>query len=383
MSGVLNLEGVALRSTDRGATWQPASIEPRATGIALATVSWPAGPERGSVFLSGYRIGASLVSAIASRRYAAGPWWSTTDGGRSWRAVSARMPLPPTTDIGLTIPEIFLADATGTLITAADDGGRPLALLRSTDSGASWSRQSIAGLTHFGSIVVDGRGWLALTGRSTREVGLIIRSEDSGATWTESAISMGSLSTIQVPKALKLYRSPAGALVAFNSDTLGKGRSHAWFFSSVDRGRSWSFVRGFGHVGRVVGIGPDPHGGLIAVTEGGRVLLGDGQGIQWSMAEGSIQVVGGQEISAVVFAPTGVIVAAHYRGALHRSTDGGRSWQQVDSGLPDRQFVLDAYCVGPDGLIVVAGSGGMLTRSVDGGATWQPGRVAATTHEPG
>jgi photosystem II stability/assembly factor-like uncharacterized protein len=87
----------------------------------------------------------------------------------------------------------------------------------------------------------------------------------------------------------------------------------------------------------------------------------------------------GHEISHVVFAPTGVIVAAHYRGTLHRSTDDGRSWQRVDSGLPDRQHVLDTHCTGPDGLIVVAGSGGMLTRSLDGGATWQPGRVVTTT----
>ena len=112
------------------------------------------------------------------------------------------------------------------------------------------------------------------------------------------------------------------------------------------------------------------------------MLLGDQGGARWSEAESSIDVKDGHEISHVVFAPTGVIVTAHYRGALHRSTDGGRSWQRVDSRLPDRQYALHAHCVGPAGLIVIAGSGGMLTRSLDGGATWQPGRVAATINQP-
>lgn len=382
LDSTTRLEGVALLSGDRGATWQPASIEPRAIGIALATVPLPAGPEMGSVFLSGYRVGATLVSGIASSRYEAGPWWATADGGRSWHAVAPRMPLPPATDIGLTIPTIVVADERGTLVTAADDGGGPLALLRSIDGGATWSRQSIAGLTHFGSIVSDGRGWLALSGRSTRAAGIILWSDDSGATWTESEISMGRLSPIRAPEALKLYRGPGGALVAFNSDALGKGRSLAWLFSSADRGRSWRFVQGFNHVGRVVGIGSAPDGRLIAVTEWGRVLRGDQFGTRWSAAESSIDVQDGQEITDVVFAPSGVMIAVHYRGVLHRSTDGGRSWQPVDSRLPDRQYVLNAHCIGQEGLIVIAGSGGMLTRSLDDGATWQPGRVATTRNQP-
>lgn len=382
LDSMTRLEGVALLSVDHGATWQPASIEPRAIGISLATVPWPAGMERESLFLSGYRIGASIASAVVSSRYAAGPWWSTADGGRSWYAVAPRMPLPPTTDIGLTIPTIVVADAKGTLVTAADDGRGPLALLRSIDGGATWSRQSIAGLTHFGSIVTDGRGWLALTGRSTRGAGFILWSDDSGATWTESEISTGSQSPIRVPEALKLYRGPGGALVAFNSDALGKGRSHAWLFSSTDEGRSWRFVQGFERAGRVIGIGSAPDGRLIAVTEWGRVLRGDQLGTRWLPAESSIDVKDGQEITGVIFAPRGVMIAVHYRGVLHRSTDGGRSWKPVDSRLPDRQYALNANCVGQDGLIVIAGSGGMLARSLDAGATWQPGRIAATTNQP-
>jgi photosystem II stability/assembly factor-like uncharacterized protein len=375
-----NLEGVALLSSDRGATWQQARIEPRATGIALATVPWPAGPDRGSVFLSGYRIGPDLLSGIfASSRCPAGPWWSTADGGRSWHAMAARVPLPPTSVIDNRIPKIVVADATGTLVTAADDAGGPLALLRSTDSGASWSRQAIAGLRDIGSIVADGRGWLALTGWPRRERAVILWSDNSGATWTESAISTGGRFPFGASKPLRLYRSPAGALVAFNGST---ERGHSWFFSSVDQGRSWTYAQGFNRVGMVAGIGPGLDGGLVAVTDWGRVLRGDHRGTQWSMAEASIPVAGGRQISNVVFAPTGVIVAAHYRGVLHRSPDGGRSWHRVDSGLPDRQYALNAHCVGPDGLIVVAGSGGMLTRSIDNGTTWQPGRIAATTNEP-
>ena len=368
------LEGVALHSSDRGSTWTQGTIEPRALGVALSALEWPAGPEMGMPLLTGFRVGANLLSGIRSA-YPPGPWWSSADGGRSWHASPARMPLPPTSDIGLGIPALFVVDAAGTVIAAADDRGGPLAVLRSTDGGATWQRQSLEKLTHYGSIISDGVGRVALSGRSRGEAGVIYWSADSGATWSESKISTGGEFPFKAPAALRLYRSPAGSLIAFNGDSLGKGRSPTWLFSSTDDGRSWSFVRGFDGVGRIVGIGAARNGRIVAVTEWGKVLVGDEGAATWTLAEGAIPVKQSTSVSQAIFGPGGVVLAVQYRGGIFRSIDGGQTWGRVDSGLPDRQFDLNRHCVDGKGLVIVAGSGGMLTRSDDWGATWRPGRI--------
>jgi photosystem II stability/assembly factor-like uncharacterized protein len=370
-----SLEGVVLYSSDRGSTWLQAAIEPRAVGISLSTVEWPAGPGKGSTFVSGYRVGENLLSGISRSSYPPGPWWSSADGGRSWRSTTVRMPLPPTSDIGLGLPQPVVGDAAGAVVVAAGDGGGSLAVLRSTDGGKTWQRQSLSRLGHYGSIVSDGLGSLALSGRSRHDAGVVYWSADSGATWSESEISTGGRFPFKAPAALRLYRSPTGALIAFNNDSLGKGRSPAWIFASADDGRSWSFAQAFGRVGRIVGIGIDGEGRIVAVTEWGHVLLGDKKGTTWALAEAVIPVKPSTAVSQVIFGPDGVALAAQYRGGIFRSTDGGRTWRRVDSGLPDRQFDLNRHCIDGMGLVVVAGGGGMLTRSTDWGATWQPGRI--------
>jgi photosystem II stability/assembly factor-like uncharacterized protein len=369
-----DLEGVVLYSSDRGTTWLQAAIEPRAVGVSLSTVVWPAGPEKGSTFLSGFRVGENLLSGMRSS-YPPGPWWSSADGGRSWRSTTVRMPLPPTSDIGLGIPEPVVADAAGTVVAAAADRGGPLAMLRSTDGGRTWHRQSFSRLGHYGSIVSDGLGRVALSGRSRHDAGVIYWSADAGATWSESNISTDGKFPFRAPAALRLYRSPAGTLIAFNNDRLGKGRSPALIFSSANNGRSWSFVQGFAKVGRIVGLGIDREGRIVAVTEWGRVLLGDEKGTTWVLSEGAIPVELSTAVSQVIFGPDGVALAVQYRGGIFRSTDGGQTWGRVDSGLPDRQFDLNRHCIDGMGLVVVAGGGGMLARSTDWGATWQPGRI--------
>jgi len=372
-----SLEGVVLYSGDRGSTWHQAAIEPRAVGISLSTVEWPAGPEKGSTFVSGFRVGENLLSGIRSS-YPPGPWWSSADGGRTWRSTTTRMPLPPTSDIGLGIPDLVVADAAGTVVAAAGDRGGPLAVLRSTDGGKTWQRQTLSRLGHYGSIVSDGLGSLALSGRSRHDAGVVYWSADSGATWSESEISTGGKFPFKAPAALRLYRSPAGALIAFNNDSIGKGRSPAWVFASADNGRSWSFVQGFDRVGRIVGLGIDREDRIVAVTEWGHVLLGDRKGTTWALSEAVISVNPSTAVSQVIFGPDGVALAVQYRGGIFRSTDGGQTWRGVDSGLPDRQFDLNRHCIDGMGLVVVAGGGGMLTRSTDWGATWQPGRIVGS-----
>ena len=370
-----SLEGVTFYSSDRGASWRQALLRPPAYGVPLSVVALHRGQEIGQLYLSGYRQGPHALSGILRWSTEPGPWWSTSDGGRSWHEDVPKLPLPPTSVIFDRMPEIVAADRAGTLVAAVDDSSGALALLRSTDGGASWTRQSFPALGHYGAIASDGNGRVILTGRSRQDRGVIYWSVDAGATWSEGAMASKDAFPFKLPAALRLYRSPAGALLAFNNDPLGKGRSPAWIFVSTDGGRSWRFVGRFERVGQIVGIAGDGAGRIVAITAWGGVLLSDNGGIDWR--QGAIPGVTKTELGAsnVIFSPDGVVVATLDRGTIIRSSDRGETWRVVDSQLPDRQFVLGTSCQDGKGWIVVAGSGGMLSRSIDWGLTWQRGYV--------
>lgn len=369
-----NLQGVALHSSDAGASWRQAQLQPPAHGVPLSIVAMGRDQEIGKVYLSGYRQGQHALSGTLRQHTDPGPWWSTSDGGRSWHEAAPRLPIPPTSVIFDRMPEIVAADAAGTLVTAVNDRGG-IALLRSTDGGSNWTSQPFSGLRHYGSIVSDGRGHLVFTGRSKRDHGVIYWSGDAGATWSESEFASWGAFPFALPSALRLYRSPVGSMIAFNNDAIGKGRSPTWFFVSTDAGQSWKFVRGFERLGQVVGIAGDATGRIVAVTAWGSVLLSDNGGRDWR--QGAIPDVTQTELGAsnVIIAPEGRVVATLDRATIIRSEDRGQTWQVVDSQLPDRQFVLGTSCQDGKGLIVVGGSGGMLSRSLDWGLSWQRGQL--------
>lgn len=370
-----NLEGVAFFSGDRGATWRQASVVPPAAGVPLSLLVLPHRRDADFLYLSGYRHGQTLLSGVMTFAYEPAPWWTTVDRGQSWHRTEALLPRSKTRVTFAGMPVVITVDRMGTLVTTVDDQHDGLVLLRSTDAGVTWSRQLLPALAHYGSMVSDGTGLVVVTGRSTQDRGVIHWSADSGATWAESRLLTTTTFPFRFPGALRLYRSPAGALIAFNNDHLGKGKSATWFFRSVDEGRTWVFVLGFSRLGRIAGISGDASGRMIAVTEWAHVLLSDDGGATWR--QGFNPIVAKTELGAsnVISSPEGVVLATLDRATFIRSTDRGETWQAVDSQLPDRQFVLDTHCIDDNGLIVIAGSGGMVTRSTDWGATWQRGQV--------
>lgn len=372
-----NLEGVAFYSRDGGASWRQASLQPPAYGVPLSIVALRSGQEIDQIHLSGYRHGQHALSGILRQSTDPGPWWSTSDGGRSWHEQAPKLPLPATSVIFDRMPEIVAADQAGTLVTAVDDRGR-IVVLRSTDGGENWIRQSFPGLAHYGSIVSDGKGRLILTGRSNGDRGVIYRSVDAGATWSEGEFASRNAFPFALPRALRLYQSPVGSLIAFNNDAIGKGKSPAWLFVSTDGGQSWRFVRSFERLGQVVGIAGDGTGRIVAVTAWGSVLISDNGGLNWRQGASPNIAKTELSVSNVIVAQDGRVVATLDRATIIRSDDQGETWRVVDSQLPDRQFVLGTYCQDGKGSIVVAGSGGMLSRSIDWGLTWQRGYVVGT-----
>jgi photosystem II stability/assembly factor-like uncharacterized protein len=369
--------GVVFLSEDRGATWRRVPL--RAPGTSLSLLVLPGDPE-GVLYASGYRTGADLLSGMTTLRYEPGPWWITRDKGRSWQPSEPRLPLLPTTDITARLPAILRADQAGTLIGVVAEQ-RHLVVLRSSDHGKTWSRQALAKLGHYGSLVADGRGQVVLTGRAdviqsatpaARRIA-VYRSSDAGATWQEVGLSPG----IDLIGALRVYLTPGGTILAYGSDELPRSGYPAVISQSVDAGRTWGAARIFPNIGRIVSIAGDARGRVVALTSRGAILRSTDDGGSWRLAHSAGSST---DSSAMVLSNDGAILATRDGGRFMRSSDGGETWHAVDSDLPDRQFVLDAYCTDGRGLIVVGGSDGMVTRSTDWGATWQRGRLQAESH---
>lgn len=361
------VEGVLFLSEDRGASWRRVALGAQAVGIGLSLLSMP-GSLEGALYASGYREGASFLSGVITFRFEAGPWWVTRDKGRSWEHSEPRLPLLGTTVISEKLPTVVRADEAGTLVTVVEEQGR-LAFLRSSDGGNSWSRQILGNLEQYGSLVSNGRGKLALTGRTIEhQYTAAYRSDDAGATWQQ----------VRLPKefdllgALRLYRTPRGALIAYNNDEFHRSDYRSAISQSLDAGRTWGPVRNFPRLGRIVGIAGDAKGRVVAITSQGAVLLSTDDGGVWRMVHSTKRRT---QSSNVILSNDGTVVATLDRGHFMRSSDGGETWQAVDSQLPDRQYGLDTHCTDGKGLIVVAGTGGMITRSTDWGATWQRGRL--------
>ncbi|MFO1300201.1 MAG: YCF48-related protein [Burkholderiaceae bacterium] len=367
------LEGVVLRSSDRGATWQRATLDPPAPGISLSLVRMPVVREPGTLHASGYRVGTGLFGGQLASSYPPAGWWIAQDGGHAWRRTDAPMPLFPTRDPSRRVPPIVAADASGTLVSVHDhpepgffDSDR-VVVLRSVDGGRSWVEQLLPQLTDFAVIVADSNGRMAVAGLA-RDAGAILWSGDSGATWTEAFLPTPA------SRDLRLYRNPDGTLIAYDAAELEWHGTSTHLYRSDDAGRTWSVPAAF-RAGRVVALTGNARGRLVALTSSGIVLVSDDAGRRWRGAANRTIPRSPVEAASMVVAGDGVIVATLDRATFIRSTDWGETWAPVDSGLPDGQYALSESCTDGRGLIVVAGSAGALTRSIDRGATWSAARM--------
>ena len=367
------LEGVVLRSADRGATWHRVALEPDAPGVALSLVRVPAGVGAGALYASGYRVGKGLFDGQLASSYPPAHWWTAHASGATWQRAEAPLPLFPTRDPSRRIPPIAVAGPSGTLVSVHDhpepgffDGDR-VVVLRSVDGGRSWAEQVLPQLTDFASLVADAQGRIAVAGLA-RDPGAVLWSGDSGATWTEAFLPAPA------SRDLRVYRNPDATLIAYDADEFEWHGMSTHLYRSDDGGRTWSVPAAF-RAGRVVALTGNARGRLVALTSSGVVLVSDDAGRRWRGAANRTIPRASIEAASMVVAGDGVIVATLDRATFIRSTDWGDTWHPVDSGLPDGEYALSESCTDGRGLIVVAGSAGAMTRSIDQGATWSAGRM--------
>lgn len=257
---------------------------------------------------------------------------TSDDAGRNWK--QAEVPL--SSDL---VAAAFPTATTGWAV------GHDGVVLRSTDAGATWVRQldgrqaGAAMVEHYGRQATPADPTMAValeeakkfaaqgaenplldvwfdnesTGYVVGAFGLILRTNDSGKTWQPL------LHAIDNPKALHLYavRGIAGEIyVAGEQGLLARLDRTSGKFHSIEL----------------------PYKGTL------------------------FGVVGN----------AGVVLVHGLRGTALRSTDGGRSWQAVDTRL---QVGLTGSTVAADGRIVIVSQAGHILVSSDDGASFKPAKV--------
>ncbi len=254
---------------------------------------------------------------------------TTRDGGRSWKFAALNRP-------GL-LDVAAAGDRAWVVVGCAPDDPpecRP-SLLRSDDGGATW--RALPGASYIAPSFRDAdHGWaidqssLATTGRAA-----IVATDDGALHWRPIAAPCPP--GPEPPARVGLFPDGKGWVVCAGDAAAGsQGKA---ILATVDGGTTWQALSFVGF-----------QGGQI-----GRLPLG-----------GIIQAAG------IVPAATGLLGTSH---GSFRTTDGGRTWQELSFGDPE-SHMIDAVS------LVDARSGYILLRefettrealfaTADGGATWR------------
>jgi len=318
--------------------------------------------------------------------------FKTTDGGTTWNSASAGLPDPWVWDLAID------PQNTDTLYVSLDSG-----VFKTTDAGASWL-PARSGLPYIlGILAIDPQhpgtvyaapGWNALA--ASGQAG-VYKTTDGGASW--AAVNSGL--PINQCWVSSLAIDPQAPNTVYAA-CLGFG-SGAPLYKTTDGGASWRAagpaLPPFSDI-MVLAIDPDSSN-LYAGTGGTFINFGiwksaDG-GSSWEPANSGLPARFTRTLGlatdprqpgtvyAVMLGPGSPAFPSPNwgrRGGVFKSTDGGESWNEIDSGLMGASFdPLDGCSCSssyaglavdphnPD-TIFVGSNGEGVFKSSDGGAHW-------------
>jgi photosystem II stability/assembly factor-like uncharacterized protein len=334
-----------------------------AIGLSHGGTTIYSSPSRSNEVLVGTREGIAIIAR-------AGSAWQVAHRALTDRHISAIIMEP---ESGLTIAGAFHGS-----VHVSADGGRTW-----EPRGNGLTQTNVYSLA---SARVDGHARLY----AGTEPAHLFMSDNLGLHWTEVP-SLRSVSG--VPK----WSFPApphiGHVKHINFDpdnptTMYASIEVGGLLKSTDGGQSWQeFPELYEDVHRLM-IHPSNPRFLYAVTGRGLYVSPEG-GTTWEQWTGRADEIGGYP-DGFVFCPSdpqlifmtaaqdapGTWRTTHFAGArISRSRDGGRSWEILHNGLPDRlQASIEAFCLeesGNSSSIFAATTSGEVFCSEDLGESWE------------
>jgi len=183
----------------------------------------------------------------------------------------------------------------------------------------------------------------------------LYRSNDDGRSWIQLP------ATISLPVAAMVHATPVGALLLAKPDST--------LYRSTDMGGTWSLV--LGGIDWRVPLVEDSSGGVLCVdADLHRIHRSTDDGVSWDELDMAIE----EQITGLVVGADGRLVAAVEGNSfpawrsIRVSRDLGVGWGQVLLG-DEHTYTVQALAATPDGHLF-AGTVGELYRSDDGGAQW-------------
>ena len=353
--------GTLYRSTDGGSTW---SEVPPLDGISVFDIEFAAD-------------GTAYLGTQDSVR-------KSTDGGISWTLLNL--------GIGLNdqVFDVALDPSNPLNIWAgiADaSGSQPVNVMRSTDSGATWSNRTppLAAPMSCRGIAVDptdSNTVIAVFGGDFGG-GQVWTTTDGGDSWMDRSAGLpGNPMNAVVYDGTRLL---VGGGLLFGSQAVG-------LYESPDLGVTWNPLHdGTWPVLVVEDIAVDTNDTqtIFAAIDGGGVNRTTDGGATWQVGIGDTQALAGRSIrfrpgnSQELFLGTSSL-------AVFRSTDSGETFDQSSEGISELDlFSIDANPLDADEIAVAfqgQNNGGMFSSS-DGGGSWHlesapPTRYSAVRFAP-
>lgn len=317
-------------------------------------------------------------------------FYQTTDGGYTWEKIADNA-------FGNYTDDMVFSSEDQQSITATSFDRR---VYQSLDGGLTWSRLTAGGGFVYGlDALPDGQVWVASEFRSVyytapdqffqnqipgmrdelQEIEFLnldygwavgqdaaLKTTDGGENWEATNFS-DFISENDLKQVLLLSEQEVWLL------------GNRAIYRTLDGGTSWE--TSYEISDNRFNFGLEKAGNsIMTVSSDGVVHRTEDEGATWE----SITIDGIERLRDLTFASGEVGYAVGYQSNLAKTTDGGNTWFERSSDLPEDLNIVQVSFVNPDtGWIVNRAIADHIWKTEDGGLSWHPSTVAANSYWQG